>query len=963
MNYCRLRPDVDRESDSLHRLVRDDVAVFAMDEERVNVFYRSKHYYVDFEEFDRNWVIADDGAEVKAAAMAATLQKMQDVDVEFDELTQSLAAVNPQALLSNETAAAPASRTDMVMAAKLHVGQARMSAMQMKEKIDLQVKAAKALIAEQVAALEVRQAELKGMMAKAEECIWTLNLYVGTDESITTIREGQPAPQNERISIRQLILFMDEESTALAEEGGIDVRSVAEFDEWVKIDKNLQIILPEQKGIAALHIRRHKMKYTDPWDEELNESNTRNTYLLIRNGEKLWRVQFDMLLGYHLFPTTAEFDELFIDKRTGERIRPDNPRYNLMMDEADNKTRHYMRVLLVLQGLIDRTDFFQPYPDQRVRLNVCDKSDYDNYLRFVYDAENLLTTSHPEWHDWLKAANAKLDVGCRIAGSFNASGVYRELHGDRDYGGRITPRTANGPDSLTLYTIEDVENKDDFIIRYERTDTIWDRYGRSKKPEVRARCIINKDDWFIINFDAITLEECEYYINSRRHRHNYVKMIPLLQYCATLKREELAEEAPFKELLIGEVHKEHGLGREECVTLVDDTVSWWKYKNRTHRALKESDALAYSMILSEVRVKLRRTSERDGMLTPDTVRQIVKAVSNDGERQPLLVAHKAGNKFIALFPMTGNNVWVREELWTLNRTTREVYQNDAKDWKFVDGRHLKWNIVYHSDRWKSGDEIVWVINPRRKDYLTRDDAERLVVTAMKSLEDNCISRHRWHDDGESNRFLPLAIRIRDDKTVEIVHSDEIKHIPEYPISTIGKPSISVASYRYENNKPSNNFHRGLNLDRHELDDLVKATDGVQILQVFPENIEIIRSELSDVIVANLKFSRHDRAARELSKSYGDYHDEYMVQKERAAYIAKYGSDIGFKPSEKHDYNDWALRTLVLMHFVRGIPIIGLTIEELLANVSEWDENFEFDDRIDCTWTFPTAGLLTSDSSS
>ncbi len=970
MNYCRLRPDVDmNNSDGLYEEVGNDVAVFVDDGEKVDVLYRKKHHYYTHDEFERDWEIAHDGAEVRSATMSDTFRKMQEVDAEFVEVTQSLAAVSPQALLSNDSTSAPMSRTEMVTAAKLHIGQAKQSALAMKEKIQMQVAAAQALVAEQVTALELRSKELKEMLAKAEECVWTLNLYVGTDEDIVQLREGEPAPKDDRIVIRQLILFMDEESTAVAARGGIDVTNVELFDKWIKKKRNLQTVFPESKGIVAFHIRRTSFCYDDPWDERKNEENIKNTYLLIRNGERLWRVQIDMLLGNHLFPTAAEFDNLFIDSRTGERIRPDHCRYNEMMEEADSRTRHYMRILLVLQGLIDRTDFFQPYPDGRARLNVCDTADYNSYLRFIYDAENLLSTDHLDWSDWLKEVNGSLTVGCRIVGKFSGYGVSGELYPRERYErGRITPATANRPDSLTLHTIEDTTDDDGFVIRYERTDTICDRYGRSKMPTVRARCVLYKYDRFILNFDAVTVEDLEYYINSRRQRKNYVEMIPLLRCCLKLKKEELAEEAPFKELLIGKVYEEHNLDRHNSVAIIDEVINWWKFKNRQHRALKESDALAYSMIMAEIGTRLRKESQRREFLNRATCDQILAAVTNRGERKPLLVAHKDGNKFVALFPMTENNVWVREETWTLNRATREVYQNEAKDWRLVDGRYLKWVIIESSDRWAVDGEIVWKINPRRKDYLTYDEAKSLADTALEMLKERYTNERRWD---KSSRFVPLVTRIYNDSHVEVVCSTERPKLnKKYRSDEPQMPGFSIKRYRMLNGQINLAENYSLRLNHHDLDaiEAVRSKDAtLQTIQVFPENIEQIRGEIVDITVATMQYKRMERTAEHLASLYDSHCQEIGLKNERDDYVAKYGSDLGFKQSKDgYHYNDWQMRNLILECFDHNFPVNGVSIGEILEQ--DWAKGWtkgdnKLDDRIDRNWKFPQPELLTSDSSS
>ncbi len=88
---------------------------------------------------------------------------------------------------------------------------------------------------------------------KLEEVIWTLNLYLGTGEEIIQLRMGEAASADLPLTIRQLVLFMDEECALESEKQGIDAYSMEQFDEWLLADsKSLDQVLPEKKGILAL---------------------------------------------------------------------------------------------------------------------------------------------------------------------------------------------------------------------------------------------------------------------------------------------------------------------------------------------------------------------------------------------------------------------------------------------------------------------------------------------------------------------------------------------------------------------------------------------------------------------------------------------------------------------------------------------------------------------------------------
>jgi hypothetical protein len=121
------------------------------------------------------------------------------------------------------------------------------------------LKEQKMILAEKVQAL-TKHVEM------ASEAIYMLNVYMGKDEEFVRIRNGKRAPEDTKVAIRQLILYMDEETAAAedwAKDGGMDFKNVKEFDEWLCKPENLQQVLPEEKGIIAFRPRREEKEYSD----------------------------------------------------------------------------------------------------------------------------------------------------------------------------------------------------------------------------------------------------------------------------------------------------------------------------------------------------------------------------------------------------------------------------------------------------------------------------------------------------------------------------------------------------------------------------------------------------------------------------------------------------------------------------------------------------------------------------
>lgn len=122
-------------------------------------------------------------------------------------------------------------------------------------------------------------------VSKIMRVITTIELYLGIEEELHQIQVGEKAPAETPISFRQMVLYIDEE-VGVHEDGGLDFRSIKQFDEWLIADKNINIVLPEKKGVVVFNPRRHKKEYNNDYLNIVwNTENKFNTYILIRNGD------------------------------------------------------------------------------------------------------------------------------------------------------------------------------------------------------------------------------------------------------------------------------------------------------------------------------------------------------------------------------------------------------------------------------------------------------------------------------------------------------------------------------------------------------------------------------------------------------------------------------------------------------------------------------------------------------
>jgi len=647
----------------------------------------------------------------------------------------------------------------------------------------------------------IKQASgLQKLVKVAEEVIWTVSIYLGRGEEIVQIQEGEPAEPGEKIAVRQLVLFADEEMAIRPLEGGADFNDLQKLDEWLKVPANLQQVLPNVRGVVAFRPRRKSKDYFEGDNSmaaamanaEINKKNHK-VYFLLRNGANLYRVTTDVEVGEVLVPTPTEFDSLF-DKEEYEwggrfgserkskgktKVKPGTAEFAKAMEMADELQRHYGRTLLFLQGIIDRTKIFAPLIDEALRVNLLDRKSHESYIQYVYDAQNLLPTGKLPFWKWVQEVNKNVDVGHRIIGIFNDydHGVHR-----RNNDGRIHPRGAELPENLALHTR--------FSITYKRTEKVyipniwvesktrpgWGHYGDYRLPKTKASCLIYRDDRFYLDFDNVEVEDMRFYLQSRVDRHNYITMFPLLETCLELKERELQEEAPFRKLLIALMMKAQSVSAEEAELSVDELIKWWKLKNRTHRALLSNDKKAAEMIVAEYGLRLRRMDEVSKLQKEtDTVVNLIIDASR--ELYPgtdlIYLGHKTGDQFIALVAPNEENLFVHEIIWVYTKTKQRVRVLEKREWRTVDGRRLRWKELHTGPRWAE-----WRFDARREQYLSGPEIESLIQGAWKSVEEKVKKRWDRKEEQGTEVFWPLAISLDYDQDIKFwVYAKKPKQDP------------------------------------------------------------------------------------------------------------------------------------------------------------------------------------------
>lgn len=165
-------------------------------------------------------------------------------------------------------------------------------------------------------------------VSEIKDRIFSLTLYAGLAEEVVQVRDGAPAALEDRLHVMQRRHYMDEECLVNYEAGGMSMRDIGEFDSWLAREDNFKRVLPFERTIVAMRVRREVAERE--WDGSLMGAHInlqlaqgdKLTFLYIRNGEQLWRLSTDIQFGPMIFPDKSVYDPTcpMMMNRSGSRF-------------------------------------------------------------------------------------------------------------------------------------------------------------------------------------------------------------------------------------------------------------------------------------------------------------------------------------------------------------------------------------------------------------------------------------------------------------------------------------------------------------------------------------------------------------------------------------------------------------------------------------------------------------------
>jgi hypothetical protein len=317
---------------------------------------------------------------------------------------------------------------------------------------------------------------LKSVIETIESRIFNVELYVGTIEQVEQIQEGEPAPIDTPIHIFQRRAYMDEECLADYRAGGMEFKDLRRFHTWLLEPSHLNRLMPFPRSVLAFQVRRkEKEREFSNWRQyvrfafsSIREAD-KYTFLYLRNGQQIFCLSTGIEFGERLFPdlernhlegtlyarvdaftsvkklvteneyramveSDREKDEELkkYEKRDVEWINipyeirsdnresrdyikwsPENVHFDDITKYVEDQIQAHNRVVLVLQGLLDRSQAFHPHPPWQ----LWSDEGFRQALRPVYDdSRGLVAGEKPDFEAYRTRLNASLTVGSITVG-------------------------------------------------------------------------------------------------------------------------------------------------------------------------------------------------------------------------------------------------------------------------------------------------------------------------------------------------------------------------------------------------------------------------------------------------------------------------------------------------------------------------------------------------------------------
>ena len=276
---------------------------------------------------------------------------------------------------------------------------------------------------ERVLRSKVRHAGVFEEVEGAERTLDVLNLFAGEGVEVLQWGDGRPAQAEEPLRIYQRLRYMDQLTLWGVLEGDGHGADCRDLEAWLRQvgagGPMLGQVCPAARGVVAVEVRKHQREYGSLEEAMQYTEGNHATFLMVRNGAKVWSVHFHMGSGRaRLVPRRDEWLHSFTVRDPWdwkkakhsdemERVGPGDLGYAERYAKAKAKERSYLRPMVVLAGWHIREGTLGPLQGEEEgdRLNLLKPDAWHGAVEVVRDEEDVLDVGLPGWRTVLAQAN------------------------------------------------------------------------------------------------------------------------------------------------------------------------------------------------------------------------------------------------------------------------------------------------------------------------------------------------------------------------------------------------------------------------------------------------------------------------------------------------------------------------------------------------------------------------------
>lgn len=375
-----------------------------------------------------------------------------------------------------------------------------------------------------------RTKEAREVAEKVSIALSSLDIYLGKDVEVHTVKTGKSGDSSEKYKIYQDMLFIDEESLIHAGSGGADFKDVNKFLELVNDDPTLvDRLFPFERSVIIIRPRRKIKEYkgASPFESSLYNYHNTFSFLMIRNGENIHAIFHPMGFMDKLFPSIEDMEKAFTFGGWGDcrNVTKDDIEYTASLQKAESLRRQYKRLVLMLQGVYERDESGLVLGDMPLDgpLHLLNPDHQAKAFDFVSLENAIHDERMPIYGEWLSSLNKNIRVGslvCFTSGYVNRDntpGVY----------------SRNEENNWCNWDLQDSSKMFDEPRIIEKhgdklgVKNIWVHSYESKERSFLTRVDLSRKKG-IFDLENLRSSHIDYYLNSRKERINYVDYIDLL---------------------------------------------------------------------------------------------------------------------------------------------------------------------------------------------------------------------------------------------------------------------------------------------------------------------------------------------------------------------------------------------------------------------------------------------------